>query len=167
MERKLVPNHSENHQNACSSFLDVRICCYSLSFGMKFHFNWFSMTTTSRFISHEIWLVLSLQCPPVPQRLVFFIRMPQASQLGVYKAFVDNYKVALETAEKCSHANSQFQKISEVSSSTKYDLKYQGAAYTQGERLIIRSIHSKQAFYVNFFFMSIFISHHSNERFWI
>ncbi|XP_030293273.1 active breakpoint cluster region-related protein isoform X1 [Sparus aurata] len=36
-----------------------------------------------------------------------------ASQLGVYKAFVDNYKVALETAEKCSQANSQFQKISE------------------------------------------------------
>lgn len=46
--------------------------------------------------------------------------MLQASQLGVYKAFVDNYKVALETAEKCSQANSQFQKISEVSmSSTK------------------------------------------------
>uniref|UniRef100_A0A669CTA9 ABR activator of RhoGEF and GTPase n=1 Tax=Oreochromis niloticus TaxID=8128 RepID=A0A669CTA9_ORENI len=38
-----------------------------------------------------------------------------ASQLGVYKAFVDNYKVALETAEKCSQANSQFQKISESS----------------------------------------------------
>ncbi|XP_072302698.1 active breakpoint cluster region-related protein isoform X3 [Eucyclogobius newberryi] len=36
-----------------------------------------------------------------------------ASQLGVYKAFVDNYKIALETAEKCSQANSQFQKISE------------------------------------------------------
>ncbi|XP_068186427.1 active breakpoint cluster region-related protein isoform X1 [Antennarius striatus] len=36
-----------------------------------------------------------------------------ASQLGVYKAFVDNYKVALETAEKCSNANSQFQNISE------------------------------------------------------
>ncbi|XP_061817971.1 active breakpoint cluster region-related protein isoform X1 [Nerophis lumbriciformis] len=36
-----------------------------------------------------------------------------ASQLGVYKAFVDNYKVALETAEKCNQANSQFQKISE------------------------------------------------------
>ncbi|XP_042287208.1 active breakpoint cluster region-related protein isoform X1 [Thunnus maccoyii] len=36
-----------------------------------------------------------------------------ASRLGVYKAFVDNYKVALETAEKCSQANSQFQKISE------------------------------------------------------
>ncbi|XP_016311265.1 active breakpoint cluster region-related protein isoform X1 [Sinocyclocheilus anshuiensis] len=36
-----------------------------------------------------------------------------ASQLGVYKAFVDNYKVAVETAEKCSQANSQFQKISE------------------------------------------------------
>lgn len=45
-----------------------------------------------------------------------FLSLPltQASQLGVYKAFVDNYKVALETAEKCSHANTQFQKISEV-----------------------------------------------------
>uniref|UniRef100_A0AAR2K449 Active breakpoint cluster region-related protein n=1 Tax=Pygocentrus nattereri TaxID=42514 RepID=A0AAR2K449_PYGNA len=41
-----------------------------------------------------------------------------ASQLGVYKAFVDNYKVALETVEKCSQANSQFQKISEVLSLT-------------------------------------------------
>lgn len=40
---------------------------------------------------------------------------PQASQLGVYKAFVDNYKIALETAEKCSQSNNQFQKISEVS----------------------------------------------------
>uniref|UniRef100_A0A8C0F4P8 Active breakpoint cluster region-related protein n=1 Tax=Bubo bubo TaxID=30461 RepID=A0A8C0F4P8_BUBBB len=38
-----------------------------------------------------------------------------ASQLGVYKAFVDNYKIALETAEKCSQSNYQFQKISEVS----------------------------------------------------
>nr|XP_060612849.1 active breakpoint cluster region-related protein isoform X2 [Anolis sagrei ordinatus] len=36
-----------------------------------------------------------------------------ASQLGVYKAFVDNYKVALETALKCSQNNNQFQKISE------------------------------------------------------
>nr|XP_014346073.1 PREDICTED: active breakpoint cluster region-related protein [Latimeria chalumnae] len=36
-----------------------------------------------------------------------------ASQLGVYKAFVDNYKVAKETAEKCSQANHQFQQISE------------------------------------------------------
>ncbi|KAI7812351.1 putative active breakpoint cluster region-related protein [Triplophysa rosa] len=36
-----------------------------------------------------------------------------ASQLGVYKAFVDNYKVAVETVEKCSQANIQFQQISE------------------------------------------------------
>uniref|UniRef100_A0A8B9KCT2 ABR activator of RhoGEF and GTPase n=1 Tax=Astyanax mexicanus TaxID=7994 RepID=A0A8B9KCT2_ASTMX len=41
-----------------------------------------------------------------------------ASQLGVYKAFVDNYKLALETVEKCSQANSQFQKISEVTKNT-------------------------------------------------
>uniref|UniRef100_A0A8C1L729 Si:dkey-91m11.5 n=1 Tax=Cyprinus carpio TaxID=7962 RepID=A0A8C1L729_CYPCA len=39
-----------------------------------------------------------------------------ASQLGVYRAFVDNYKVAVETAEKCCQANSQFAEISEVSS---------------------------------------------------
>uniref|UniRef100_A0A8C1H174 ABR activator of RhoGEF and GTPase n=2 Tax=Cyprinus carpio TaxID=7962 RepID=A0A8C1H174_CYPCA len=44
-----------------------------------------------------------------------------ASQLGVYKAFVDNYKMAVETAEKCSQANSQFQKISEVRYFMTYD----------------------------------------------
>uniref|UniRef100_A0A8C6YC30 BCR activator of RhoGEF and GTPase n=1 Tax=Naja naja TaxID=35670 RepID=A0A8C6YC30_NAJNA len=38
-----------------------------------------------------------------------------ASQLGVYRAFVDNYEVAMETAEKCCQANVQFAEISEVS----------------------------------------------------
>ncbi|KTG46480.1 hypothetical protein cypCar_00004130 [Cyprinus carpio] len=37
----------------------------------------------------------------------------QASQLGVYRAFVDNYKLAVETAEKCCQANTQFAEISE------------------------------------------------------
>ncbi|XP_041053269.1 active breakpoint cluster region-related protein isoform X3 [Carcharodon carcharias] len=36
-----------------------------------------------------------------------------AESLGVYKAFVDNYKVAIETVEKCSLANNNFKKISE------------------------------------------------------
>ncbi|KPP60626.1 breakpoint cluster region-like, partial [Scleropages formosus] len=36
-----------------------------------------------------------------------------ANQLGLYRAFVDNYEVAVETAEKCSQANSQFAEISE------------------------------------------------------
>lgn len=54
----------------------------------------------------------SHSCPSLPLLLPVF--SPQASQLGVYKAFVDNYKVALETAEKCSQSNNQFQKISEV-----------------------------------------------------
>uniref|UniRef100_A0A667XXF4 BCR activator of RhoGEF and GTPase n=1 Tax=Myripristis murdjan TaxID=586833 RepID=A0A667XXF4_9TELE len=36
-----------------------------------------------------------------------------ASQLGVYRAFVDNYKVAVETADKCCQANVQFAEISE------------------------------------------------------
>ncbi|XP_076587006.1 breakpoint cluster region protein isoform X1 [Chaetodon auriga] len=36
-----------------------------------------------------------------------------ASQLGVYRAFVDNYKVAVETADKCCQANAQFAEISE------------------------------------------------------
>ncbi|KAG7476746.1 hypothetical protein MATL_G00086230 [Megalops atlanticus] len=36
-----------------------------------------------------------------------------ASQLGLYRAFVDNYKFAVETAEKCCQANTQFAEISE------------------------------------------------------
>ncbi|XP_057686965.1 PH_BCR_vertebrate and RhoGAP_Bcr domain-containing protein isoform X1 [Corythoichthys intestinalis] len=36
-----------------------------------------------------------------------------ASQLGVYRAFVDNYKVAVATADKCCQANTQFAQISE------------------------------------------------------
>ncbi|XP_061913040.1 breakpoint cluster region protein-like [Entelurus aequoreus] len=36
-----------------------------------------------------------------------------ASQLGVYRAFVDNYELAVDTAEKCCHANTQFAEISE------------------------------------------------------
>uniref|UniRef100_A0AAQ4QV63 ABR activator of RhoGEF and GTPase n=1 Tax=Gasterosteus aculeatus aculeatus TaxID=481459 RepID=A0AAQ4QV63_GASAC len=50
-----------------------------------------------------------------------------ASQLGVYKAFVDNYKVALETAEKCSQAHVQFQKISEVGPSAEDDQRLREA----------------------------------------
>lgn len=38
----------------------------------------------------------------------------QANQLGVYRAFVDNYELAVETAEKCCQANAQFAEISEV-----------------------------------------------------
>uniref|UniRef100_A0A8C6P448 BCR activator of RhoGEF and GTPase n=1 Tax=Nothobranchius furzeri TaxID=105023 RepID=A0A8C6P448_NOTFU len=37
-----------------------------------------------------------------------------ASQLGVYRAFLDNYELAVETAEKCCQANTQFAEISEV-----------------------------------------------------
>uniref|UniRef100_A0A8C7XFT8 BCR activator of RhoGEF and GTPase n=1 Tax=Oryzias sinensis TaxID=183150 RepID=A0A8C7XFT8_9TELE len=37
-----------------------------------------------------------------------------AGQLGVYRAFLDNYELAVETAEKCCQANAQFAEISEV-----------------------------------------------------
>lgn len=52
----------------------------------------------------------------LPQHLFYFILFCflQASQLGVYRAFVDNYEVAMETAEKCCQANAQFAEISEV-----------------------------------------------------
>lgn len=43
-----------------------------------------------------------------------FFFLVQASQLGVYRAFVDNYELAVETAEKCCQANAQFAEISEV-----------------------------------------------------
>ncbi|KAM4699204.1 active breakpoint cluster region-related protein isoform 6-T6 [Discoglossus pictus] len=62
-------------------------------------------------------------CPSVQQwdnkKTVGHLFQKLASQLGVYKAFVDNYKSALETAEKCSQGNNQFYKISE-------DLKVKG-----------------------------------------
>lgn len=38
----------------------------------------------------------------------------QASQLGLYRAFVDNYEAAVETAERCCQANSHFAEIAEV-----------------------------------------------------
>ncbi|XP_054906480.1 PH_BCR_vertebrate and RhoGAP_Bcr domain-containing protein isoform X1 [Poeciliopsis prolifica] len=54
-----------------------------------------------------------------------------ASQLGVYRAFVDNYKVAVEMADKCCQANAQFAQISEdlKVKSTK-DCKDQSAKYS-------------------------------------
>ncbi|XP_030625730.1 breakpoint cluster region protein isoform X2 [Chanos chanos] len=54
-----------------------------------------------------------------------------ASQLGVYRAFVDNYKVAVETAEKCCQANTQFAEISEnLKVKTTKDSKDQNAKNT-------------------------------------
>lgn len=54
-----------------------------------------------------------------------------ASQLGVYRAFVDNYKVAVDTADKCCQADAQFAQISEnlKIKSTK-DCKDQSAKYS-------------------------------------
>uniref|UniRef100_A0A8C5B7G9 Uncharacterized protein n=1 Tax=Gadus morhua TaxID=8049 RepID=A0A8C5B7G9_GADMO len=49
------------------------------------------------------------------QRCVGDLFQRLANQLGVYRAFVDNYKVAVETADKCCQANVQFAEISEVS----------------------------------------------------
>uniref|UniRef100_A0A669EHG1 BCR activator of RhoGEF and GTPase n=1 Tax=Oreochromis niloticus TaxID=8128 RepID=A0A669EHG1_ORENI len=46
-----------------------------------------------------------------------------ASQLGVYRAFVDNYELAVETAEKCCQANTQFAEISEVRKRVKGTVK--------------------------------------------
>lgn len=52
----------------------------------------------------------------LPSVFFFFsLALLQASQLGVYRAFVDNYELAVETAEKCCQANTQFAEISEVS----------------------------------------------------
>lgn len=68
--------------------------------------------------AESLWGLPGPACCPGLQRAAGCLAnpwSPQASQLGVYKAFVDNYKIALETAEKCSQSNYQFQKISEVS----------------------------------------------------
>lgn len=49
--------------------------------------------------------------PPSPTPPISLL---QASQLGVYRAFVDNYKTAVATADRCCQANVQFAEISEV-----------------------------------------------------
>lgn len=70
---------------------------------------WFKGETSGRTITnHHHWQIhqTSLVC--------FSFSVHQASQLGVYRAFVDNYEVAVETAEKCCQANTQFAEISEV-----------------------------------------------------
>ncbi|XP_077943395.1 breakpoint cluster region protein isoform X2 [Gasterosteus aculeatus] len=51
-----------------------------------------------------------------PQQCVGDLFQKLASQLGVYRAFVDNYKVAVGTADKCCQANAGFAEISEVKS---------------------------------------------------
>uniref|UniRef100_A0AAQ4S3Z5 Uncharacterized protein n=1 Tax=Gasterosteus aculeatus aculeatus TaxID=481459 RepID=A0AAQ4S3Z5_GASAC len=48
-----------------------------------------------------------------PQQCVGDLFQKLASQLGVYRAFVDNYKVAVGTADKCCQANAGFAEISE------------------------------------------------------
>ncbi|KAM8887056.1 breakpoint cluster region protein [Spinachia spinachia] len=48
-----------------------------------------------------------------PQQCVGDLFQKLGSQLGVYRAFVDNYKVAVETADKCCQANAGFAQISE------------------------------------------------------
>lgn len=66
------------------------------------------------FGKYGLWKVVTVfQCDLyfVPPLSLF---VGQASQLGVYRAFVDNYEVAVETAEKCCQANTQFAEISEV-----------------------------------------------------
>lgn len=65
-------------------------------------------------LSDDLWIPK----PAVPSRLLHSVLFCflQASQLGVYRAFVDNYEVAMETAEKCCQANAQFAEISEVTS---------------------------------------------------
>lgn len=54
-----------------------------------------------------------------------------ASQLGVYRAFVDNYTVAVETADKCCQANAQFAQICEnLKVRNTKDCKDQAAKYS-------------------------------------
>ncbi len=61
---------------------------------------------------HHRWATKTKRCMSEYDWLCFLFL--QASQLGVYRAFVDNYELAVETAEKCCQANTQFAEISEV-----------------------------------------------------
>lgn len=78
--------------------------CRSWVFSRAMHKNPVLRKMGNGYLSHPV-------SPAPPSAL-------QASQLGVYRAFVDNYGVAMETAEKCCQANAQFAEISEVIKST-------------------------------------------------
>uniref|UniRef100_A0A671Q364 Breakpoint cluster region protein-like n=1 Tax=Sinocyclocheilus anshuiensis TaxID=1608454 RepID=A0A671Q364_9TELE len=82
------------------------------------------LASEEAYLSHlEALLLVSLQallglfyCTIAHERgskITIIVVLSFASQLGMYRAFVDNYKVAVETAEKCCQANSQFAEISE------------------------------------------------------
>lgn len=68
------------------------------------------MEVKSQSLTNIECLICSLKC----ELPFLFLPLHQASQLGVYRAFVDNYELAVETAEKCCQANTQFAEISEV-----------------------------------------------------
>ncbi|XP_053557968.1 breakpoint cluster region protein [Bombina bombina] len=63
-----------------------------------------------------------------------------ASQLGVYRAFVDNYEVAIETAEKCCQANAQFAEISENLKARNTRESKEAAAKTSLEALLYKPV---------------------------
>lgn len=79
---------------------------------------------------------------PCERNLMDCARAPQASQLGVYRAFVDNYKVAVETADKCCQANAQFAEISEVCTHVTHDAAATG---TSSERTVGLTVSSNKA----------------------
>lgn len=67
--------------------------------------------------AEKMKVYLKINC--VNDLFFLFLLLNQANQLGVYRAFVDNYEQAVETAEKCCQANSQFAEISEVRKKTR------------------------------------------------
>uniref|UniRef100_A0A8C5EKA3 Breakpoint cluster region protein-like n=1 Tax=Gouania willdenowi TaxID=441366 RepID=A0A8C5EKA3_GOUWI len=63
-----------------------------------------------------------------------------ASQLGVYRAFVDNYELAVETAEKCCQANTQFAEISEVRVHMKKTIRQSAQLQVGQETLLYKPV---------------------------
>lgn len=100
---------------ACASFLLhtslLRVFCHCVN--IFIWIQWINCRKSGLFTHHNCFNMSNLfieVCPP----LFLSLSMHQASQLGVYRAFVDNYELAVETAEKCCQANTQFAEISEV-----------------------------------------------------
>uniref|UniRef100_A0A3Q3A1N2 BCR activator of RhoGEF and GTPase n=1 Tax=Kryptolebias marmoratus TaxID=37003 RepID=A0A3Q3A1N2_KRYMA len=62
-----------------------------------------------------------------------------ASQLGVYRAFVDNYKVAVETADKCCQANAHFH-IDQSDSSSSTALLYKPVDRVTRSTLVLHDL---------------------------
>lgn len=111
LSRLSAPCHHGESMRASHSLMIVSLVARSGNCHLGYTHKSLQFTSYS-FKVHHTWATKTKRCMSGNDSLCFLFL--QASQLGLYRAFVDNYELAVETAEKCCQANTQFAEISEV-----------------------------------------------------